>query len=268
MLILLLILIILAVIYIAAIHPVRNDRINNFVGTRYAHRGLHDDEVPENSLLAFERAVEGGFGIELDVRLSQDGKLVVFHDESLRRMVGIHGNTTDYTAVELAGMSLKGTEETIPQLKEVLDLVDGRVPLLIEIKENAKEKGVAEELAMLLRSYEGPYIIESFNPLSLHRFAKVLPHVPRGILSEEYLRYPEFHEPLFFFLQYLMLNRVCRPTFVAFRKNQVKWNPSFHLARLMGAATFAWTVRSEEEEKEAFKAGFDTVIFEGYTPKN
>jgi glycerophosphoryl diester phosphodiesterase len=267
MLILILIIVILALIYALLVLPVRNDRINAFVGQRYAHRGLHDDKIPENSMAAFERAVELGFGIELDVRLSKDGKLVVFHDDTLQRMVGVHGSTTDYTAYELAAMSLGDSDEGIPQLRDVLRMVDGRVPLLIEIKELSKEKDVAPALAMMLRSYEGPYIVESFNPLSLMRFAKILPHVPRGILSQNYYKYPEFHSALFLALQLLLFNRVCRPCFVAYHKNHAKKSSSFYLARLMGAATFAWTVKSEEEEKEALNAGFDTVIFEGYIPK-
>ncbi len=263
---LLILLLVILLLYLIAIHPAKNDKINEFVGHRYAHRGLHDDKIPENSLAAFRRARDRGFGIELDVRLSKDGKLVVFHDETLERMVGIHGSTTDYTAVELAGMSLKGTEEGIPQLKEVLKLVNGKVPLLIEIKELSKEKEVAPALAMMMRSYEGPYIVESFNPTSLSRFRKVLPHVPRGILSQSYHKYPEFQSETFLALEFLLLNFIGRPCFVAFRKNHIKHNISFHLCRLMGASTMAWTVLSEEDEKMAFKAGFDTVIFEGYIP--
>ena len=269
MIILVLLLLVLAVlgIYVLLVMPSRNDKINDFVGTRYAHRGLHDDKIPENSMAAFEKACEMGFGIELDVRLSSDEKLVVFHDEALDRMVGVHGSTADYTAVELAGMSLKGSDEGIPQLKDVLKMVNGRVPLLIEIKETAKEKSVATVLAMLLRSYEGPYIVESFNPTSLSRFAKVLPHVPRGILSHSYRKYPETQGFVFFLLEFMLFNRLARPCFVAFRQKHANNNPSFHIARLLGASTFAWTVRSAEEEKEALKAGFDTVIFEGYIPE-
>lgn len=266
MLVLLIIFLVIIGIYLLLIFPVRNKRINEFVGTRYAHRGLHDENNPENSLAAFERAVDMGFGIELDVRLSSDGEVVIFHDDTLDRMVGCHGSTVDFTAKELSEMKLLGTEEGIPTLNQVLKLVDGRVPLLIEIKENAMEKEVAPKAAALLRGYRGAYIVESFNPLSLGRFAKVNPKVPRGILSQNYLRYPEHRAPLFFLLQFLLLNRLGNPSFVAFHKNHTKKNLSFHLARLMGAATFAWTVKSEEEEKSAFKAGFDTVIFEGYIP--
>lgn len=266
MLIFLIIILAIIGIYLLLILPSRNKRINEFVGFRYAHRGLHNDEIPENSMAAFRRAVEGGFGIELDVRLSKDGELVVFHDDSMERMVGCHGSTTDYTADELSKMSLAGTEEGIPTLAQVLELVDGRVPLLIEIKEQAVEKDVSVALAMMIRSYHGPYIVESFNPLSLRRFAKVNSKVPRGILSQGYLKYPEYRAPLYFMLQFLLLNRLCRPSFVAFNKNHAKKNLSFILARLMGAATFAWTVKSEDEEKKAFVNGFDTVIFEGYIP--
>lgn len=266
MLVLLIIILVIIGIYLLLIFPVRNKRINEFVGTRYAHRGLHDEKIPENSLAAFERAVEMGFGIELDVRLSSDGEVVIFHDDTLDRMVGCHGSTKDFTAKELSEMKLLSTEEGIPTLNQVLKLVDGRVPLLIEIKESAMEKDVAPRAATLLRGYRGAYIVESFNPLSLGRFAKINPKVPRGILSQNYLKYPEYRAPLFFLLQFLLLNRFGRPSFVAFHKNHTKKNLSFHLARLMGAATFAWTVKSEEEEKSAFKAGFDTVIFEGYIP--
>lgn len=266
MLVLLLIILIIAGLYLLLILPSRNERMNEFVGIRYAHRGLHDDKIPENSMAAFKRAVEMGFGIELDVRLSKDGELVVFHDDSFERVIGCHGSTTDYTVAELKEMRLFGTEERIPLLSDVLSMVDGQVPLLIEIKETATEKEVAPEVAMLLRSYRGPYIVESFNPLSLGRFAKVNPRVPRGILSQDYLKYPEYRAPLYFILQYLLLNRICRPSFVAFHKNHAKKNISFILCRLLGAATFAWTVKSEEEEKKAFADGFDTVIFEGYIP--
>ena len=267
MLVVLLILLIIIGIYILLVMPAHNKRINEFVGTRYAHRGLHDETIPENSLAAFARAVEMGFGIELDVRRSADGELVVFHDDSLERMVGCHGSTRDFTAKELSAMSLAGTKEGIPTLNQVLKLVDGKVPLLIEIKENAVEKDIAAETAELLRGYRGAYIVESFNPLSLRRFRKVNSKVPRGILSQGYLRYSEYKAPLYFLLQFLLLNRLSRPSFVAFHKNHAKKNLSFILAKLMGAATFAWTVKSEEEEKQAFNNGFDTVIFEGYIPK-
>ncbi len=266
MLVLLIIILVIIGLYLLLILPSKNEKVNEFVGVRYAHRGLHDDKIPENSMAAFRRAVDMGFGIELDVRLSKDGELVVFHDDTLERMIGYRGSTLDYTAKELSEMRLLDSDQGVPLLSEVLELVDGQVPLLVEIKELATEKAVAPAVAMMLRSYKGPYIVESFNPLSLGRFAKVNSKVPRGILSQGYLKYPEYRAPLYFILQFLLLNRICRPSFIAFHKNHAKKNLSFILARLMGAATFAWTVKSEEEEKKAFRDGFDTVIFEGYVP--
>ena len=100
----------------------------------YAHRGLHNDEIPENSLAAFEAACEAGHGIELDIQLSKDGEVMVFHDYTLIRMTGKEGKVCDYTAAELKSTSLKGTDQTIPTFAEVLDLVNGRVPILVELK--------------------------------------------------------------------------------------------------------------------------------------
>ncbi|MBQ1959290.1 MAG: glycerophosphodiester phosphodiesterase, partial [Firmicutes bacterium] len=140
---------------------------------RYAHRGFHQKPVvPENSMEAFKRAVDEGFGIELDVHLSKDGKLAVIHDASLWRTCGIDLYIEEINLEDAQIYFLEKSEERIPELGAVLEMVDGRVPLLIEIKELSKEKDVAPALAMMLRSYEGPYIVESFNPLSLMRFAK------------------------------------------------------------------------------------------------
>ena len=253
-------------IYVLLIYPVRNDRINNYITNRFAHRGLHSDGAPENSMAAFKAAVRHGFGIELDVRLSKDGELVVFHDDDLERVVGSRGAVKDFTADELSKMRLMGTGEGIPRFADVLKMVDGRVPLLVEIKELPNDSAVSVAAAKMLKGYKGPYIIESFNPLSLMRVAKILPKVPRGILSQRYLNYPQYRSPLYLALQALLLNRICKPTFVAYHHRHAS-SISLKLARLLGAVTYAWTVRSPEEESVAFANCFDSVIFEGYVPK-
>jgi len=153
----------------------------------YAHRGLHSDTVAENSLTAFKLAVEKSYAIELDVRLSKDGELVVFHDDTLDRVVGTEGRVDAFTYAELKDMKLSGTEDTIPLFEEVLRLVDGRVPLLIELKEDAGKYGVTEKTLEVLKGYKGRYIIESFNPLALGRVKKLAPTVLRGILSMNYM---------------------------------------------------------------------------------
>ena len=140
----------------------RRAAMEKFTKVHYAHRGLHDGERAENSMSAFAAAKKMGYGIELDVRLSKDGELVVFHDADLTRMTGIEGKVIDFTAEELAKMSLAGTADGIPTFREVLELIDGSVPLLIEVKMDPKEGGVAEKLIEVIEGYQGDFIVESF----------------------------------------------------------------------------------------------------------
>ena len=118
----------------------------------------------------------------------------------------------------------------------------------------------------MLSAYSGPYIVESFNPLSLARISKRLPGVARGILSHRYYAYEQYKKPLYFLLQCLLFNRVCKPAFIAYDHRHAGC-VSLRIARLMGASTVAWTVKSAEDEARAYKNGFDTIIFEGYLPE-
>ncbi len=260
------ILLFLFVLYLILIAPTKNKRIEEYKTTLFAHRGLHNGERAENSMSAFSAAVEGGYGIELDVRLSSDGELVVYHDDTLDRVCGVSGRVDGYTADELSKMSLSGTDDGVPLFVDVLKLVAGKVPLLVEIKEDAGKYAVSDKTAEILASYDGPYIVESFNPLSLGNIAKKLPDIPRGILSQNYCKYETYRKPLYFLLRCLLLNRVCKPSFIAYDHKDYKC-VSLRIARaLFGAATFAWTVRSKEEEAAAREHGFDSVIFESYIP--
>ena len=256
----------LVAIYLILIAPGKKNGIEKFKKVKYAHRGLHGNGVAENSLSAFRLACEEGYGIELDVRLSSDGVLVVFHDDTLERVVGIEGRVDSFSADELGTMMLSGTSDGIPRFSEVLKTVNKRVPLLIEIKEDPGTNAVSLALLKELEGYDGPYVIESFNPISLATVAKNAPGVARGILSQRYYEYEKYRKPLFFLLQCLLLNRMCRPAFVAYDHRHAS-ALSLRLARKLGAVTYAWTVRSEEEEKEAYKNGFDSVIFENYKPQ-
>lgn len=261
------IVILLLAIYLILIAPGAKKKIERFVGAKFAHRGLHGDGRAENSMSAFRAAVEAGYGIELDVRLSSDGKLVVFHDDTLDRVCGVEGRVDAFTAEELAEIKLSGTEDGIPLFADVLKLVDGKVPLLVEIKEDAGKYGVSDKTVEILKEYKGDFIIESFNPLSLGNVKKKLPSAERGILSHRYYEYEPYRKPLYFLLQALLLNRVCSPAFIAFDHRHTKCL-SFRIVRgLFGAVTFAWTIRSEEEEECALKNGFDGIIFENYIPQ-
>ena len=137
------------------------------VETPIAHRGLHDKNIPENSLSAFSKAVEKGYAIELDVQLIADGTVVVFHDKSLSRMTGNDGYLKFLNKDDLKILKLKNSKEHIPTLQEVLDLVNGKTPILIEIKNEAKVGKLEQSLIDILKNYNGEYAVESFNPFSL-----------------------------------------------------------------------------------------------------
>lgn len=244
----------------------RRKGVDAFSNVLFAHRGLHDKDHAENSLSAFARAVEHGYGIELDVRLSADGVLVVHHDAGLERVAGVPGLVRDFTAEELARLSLAGTGEGIPTFREVLDLVAGCVPLLVEIKEDAGERAVSEKTAEMLASYEGPFVIESFNPLSLARIRHLLPEVYRGQLSDRFTREKQYRKPMYLLLELFLLNFRARPDFIAYRFDEVRFFPLRLLRAFFPRPMFAYTVKSVEEERFARARGFDTVIFEQYLP--
>ena len=213
----------LLIAYLISIRPntKRGERLAPFEAQYIAHRGFFDNESerPENSLAAFAHAVESGYGIELDVQLTSDGHLVVFHDDSLRRMCGVDRALESCTLEELQALTLAKSGQRIPLFSDVLALVDGKVPLIVELKSSPRWKEESEQTAALLDAYRGCYCIESFNPYVVNR-----PEVTRGILSTDYFK---DELPFSFFnkllLTNLMLNAKCKPDFIAYNhlyKNQ------------------------------------------------
>ena len=236
--------------------------LDKFLAYKYAHRGLHGKGVSENSMTAFKRAVDSGYGIELDVRLSSDGELMVFHDPTLKRMAGIDELVRSKTAEELQKIKIGGTEDTVPRFSDVLKLVDGKVPLLVEIKEEVGELAVTEKTVKMLREYKGEYMIESFNPFSIALVRKQMPDVIRGFLSQNFMKYKKHRNFAHFLSQTFVLNVKCRPDFIAYRHSDYR-NCAFRLQKLLfKATTVAWTVKNEHEEKEALQHGFKCLIFE------
>lgn len=234
---------------------------------KFAHRGLHSDTVAENSMTAFRLAKEAGFGIELDIRLTKDGELVVFHDATLERVCGECGKVIDYTYEELSHLSLLGTTDTIPRLSDVLREIDGAIPLLVEMKSAPGEGGVAEKLYEVIKDYQGKYIVESFNPYTLRTFKKLMPSVPIGFLSTQYSLNEKYRGKLLYsLLQRLYLNFLMRPSFIAYEKSGYAEPNLIYVRRKYMPALLTWTIKSEEEEREAVAHGFDTVIFENYIP--
>lgn len=235
----------------------------------FAHRGLYNPQkhVPENSLDAFSCAVDLGYGIELDVRLSKDGKLFIFHDDTLQRMCGDPRSIEGMTSSEIGTMKLADTESSIPTFSDVLSLVAGKVPIIAEIKCKHKCSLICDEIDRVLKSYSGDYCIESFNPFVVRRYKKHRKNVVMGQLSGCFGRKGTFIGTLGnFLLGNLFVNVISRPDFIAYRLQDNR-NISFRLCRsLFDATTVAWTVRSEDELKKA-NSICDSVIFEGFIPK-
>ncbi|WP_257530757.1 glycerophosphodiester phosphodiesterase family protein [Irregularibacter muris] len=235
----------------------------------FAHRGLHQDNSisPENSMTAFALAVEKGYGIELDVQLSKDGLPVVFHDESLKRVCGIDKKVKDLTFQELRKLYLLTSQETIPHLQEVLDLVDGKVPLIIELKGQTRDISLCTVVAHYLDQYPGRYCIESFNPLMLRWFKRNRPQVIRGQLSSDFVKSGDTggDKRLYFLLKHLLLNILSKPNFIAYN-HLYHHLLSFKVCRgLYKIPTVAWTIKSVKELQES-KKDFDHFIFENFIP--
>lgn len=229
--------------------------------TDYAHRGLHGGDVPENSMAAFRLAVENGFGIELDVQLSRDGEVMVFHDYTLRRMTGREEKLADLTAAQLQTLSLSGTEETVPTFRQVLELVDGRVPLLVELKGEDLSTALCGKVAAVLREYRGPYCMESFNPLLIRAMKKQLPEAFYGQLYTNVCRDKKRSTPLNLLLTAMAFNFLAGPDFVAYNKADRRTLPVAIVTKLHRLPRFVWTARGAEERQIAKDLG-EYAIFE------
>lgn len=269
---LLLLLYLLLMLPFGAARRMRNASVHSSVTSParlFAHRGLHDTAaeppVAENSMTAFRRAIEAGYGIELDVRLSSDGVLVVFHDDTLTRVTGEEGRVDSRTAAELAALSLSGTTDGIPTLQEVLDEVRGRVPLLVEIKEDGMDHSVTEQTLQTLTYYPGEFLIESFNPFSLAMVKKRAPHVRRGLLCDHFTATPTLRRPRYHLLQLMLFNRLASPDFLALSVEHRRYLP-FRLSALCRVPRYLWTVQRDEDVDALRREGYDGLIFEHCRP--
>ena len=261
------IVLIICVLYLFLIFPrtFRKPDRTPFLHTHYAHRGLFDNrsEAPENSLEAFKRAVEHGYGIELDVQLSKDNVPVVFHDASLKRMCGVDGNVWEYTLAELKELHLADSKAKIPTFEEALQVIAGKVPVIVEYKLDRVQTKVCELANELLATYSGAYCMESFHPLALLWYKKNRPDSMRGQLSMEFWheeKYKKRHEMKL--VAFLLTNVCTRPDFIAYQHTEAD-NISRCLAGKLGALSVAWTIKSREQY-EAVKDKFDLFIFDSF----
>lgn len=235
--------------------------------TLYAHRGLHDSniQIPENSLEAFRLACERGYGIELDVQLTKDRQVVVFHDETLKRMCSQPGCVRDYTFEELQSFQLAETNFQIPLFSDVLSLVNQRVPIIVEIKIHENSTTVCEHVNHLLQDYKGPYCIESFHPFALRWYKKNRSDVFRGQLSTNFYKSEKERKLSYFLAQHLLFNSFSRPDFIAFGHQYANCNSRSLVCKGFHATSVCWTIRSQEELDHA-KKSFEYFIFEGFIP--
>lgn len=227
-----------------------------------AHRGLHDELTPENSLSAFSRAVKAGFPIELDVRPIDDGSVVVFHDDSIKRMTNRDGYVCKLSKADLDEIRLAGSDERIPYFAEVLELVDGRVPLLIEIKNsNSNKSGELEQAVLdLLRPYGGEYAVQSFNPYSMEFFKKNAPQIPRGQLSCVFGK-KDFTWYKRFVFNRLKVTKISSPDFISYAGKDL---PNKYVTKT-GLPVLAWTIRSNTDMEKVLPH-CDNFIFENFIP--
>lgn len=253
---------ILSILYLfVLIRPRARKTQNESLLCDYAHRGLHGNGVPENSLQAFELACTNGYGIEFDVQLSRDGTVMVFHDYTLLRMTGVDKKLCALDANELCSLSLDSTEEKIPTFEQVLALVDGRVPLLVELKGESLDTALCRKVAEQLREYKGDYCIESFNPLLIKNMKKYIPDAYCGLLYTNVCRDKNKKTLLNIFISGMVFNFLARPDFIAYNKLD---RDSFFIkitTKFYHATKFVWTVRNAEELVTAHELG-EYPIFE------
>jgi len=237
---------------------------DSWLCTKYiAHRGLHDENCPENSIAAFKKAIEKNYAIEIDVRPLADGTVVVFHDERLGRLTGKDGFITHYNYEDIKDLTLLKTKEHIPTLDQVLEAVDGKTPLLIEIK-NMGKVGFEKNVWKSLSKYKGEYAVQSFNPYSLEWFKINAPHVKRGQISSYFKNTPGINFAKKFALKRMLLNKkVSEPNFISY---QAEYLPNRYVRKYSDLPLLAWCVRSEDAHNKIKKC-CDNIIFENFEPK-
>ena len=245
----------------------RRAAMRSYARWDYAHRGLWNmnEGVPENSMEAFRRAVQAGYGIELDVHLTRDNKLVVFHDSNLKRMCGVEGMIEDMTFSQLSGLRLAGTEHGIPLFKDVLQMVDGIVPILVEIKTPTLDVSICPVVKRRLDTYEGRYIVESFNPYAIRWFRLHAPQVLRGQLATRYAKNSGVNPFARAASTALVVNILGRPDFIAYNY-RVSNGIGIRIHRhIYHTPSFAWTV-NDPQAYPTVRESWDATIFEGFCP--
>ena len=230
-----------------------------------AHRGLHKGSaVPENSLAAFEAAIELGYPFELDIQLLADGGIVVFHDQDLTRLTGVSGKISEQNSQTVKQRKLLGSDQYIPLLDDVFELVKGKVPILIEIKSDGKVGALEQNLLSKLSNYSGEYAVMSFNPFSVSWFKRNAPQILRGQLSGGFKSGNlAWHKKVL--RRNLLMNRVSSPNFIGYDIRCLPYLPVSIARQILNYPILVWTIKTEQDKLKAAKYA-DNIIFEGVEP--
>ena len=236
-----------------------------------AHRGLHDQAkgIIENSAAAVRAAMGAGYAVEVDLQCCAGHMPIVFHDATLDRLTGETGDVATRDAEALCSLPLRGSEEPILSLPALLALVNGRVPLLIEVKSTWTREGKYEaNIALLLASYPGPVAVMSFDPHCVAAFREVSPSLPRGLIAERFDDQSYWSQLSFgqrFAMRNLLTSAFARPHFIAYDIRALPAVAPLVAQNVFGLPLLTWTVRTKEEQDRALRYA-DAMIFEGIRP--
>ena len=268
----LIILLVVLGLYLVLLYPGRSRKKQMLPFTQHyiAHRGLFDNatSAPENSMSAFRKAIEAGYGFELDVQLTCDNEVVVFHDHDLKRSSGVNIKISDCSFAMLQEHLLFSSEEQIPKFADVLNMLYGQVPVIVELKSDSVSEyhDLCERVAGCLDSYDGPFCIESFNPMIVQWFKIHRPAYLRGFLSTDFFkrRLPiSWVEK--FVLTNCLTNFFTRPDFIAYDIRYRNQLSNRICTWLYGLVRVGWTVQNEEELRR-MEAFYDVIIFDSFLP--
>ncbi len=231
-------------------------------GLYIAHRGLHDNEkgIPENSIKAFKEAVKRNIPVEFDVHLLKDGNIVVFHDDNLSRMTGYNKMIKDCTYEEICELRLLDTNEKIPLIEEVLQLIDGKVLIDIELKYDAERGKLEKRLCDFLDNYKGKFIVKSFHPYAVNWFKKHKPEYVRGQLATDYKNEKSLGFIKRFIAKNMLYNFITKPDFIAYDLKALP-NKMVETYRKKSCPILIWTIKTHEELETAKQYG-DSYIYE------
>jgi glycerophosphoryl diester phosphodiesterase len=231
-----------------------------------AHRGLHtaDGRVPENSASAFSAAIGHGYAIETDVNILKDGTVVCFHDPGLKRMTGREGLLKDMTAGDLENVRLNGTDETIMTFEAFLDLVAGRVPVLVEIKPYGDMRRLVRQVAQRLAAYHGQNAVFSFHPSVVLMLRTRYPELIRGQIAESFKDGKHVNGLQAKMMERMVFNRFTKPDFISYG---IKDLPNRHAdrARISGLTVISYVARTPED-LDRIRTLYDNAVFEFFTP--